>query len=1069
MSDDKKISELAAGSDLTSTVFVGVQGGVNKKFSSTLLAEEVGADLYPVLQGYVDEAEDFAILAEAWAQSPTAPDVDDATSESAKTAADRAATEADAAENSADAAALAVIDAVAAAALSGSYDTLALANAALGSYVDGNAIQVTADGTNNGFYVRVAGAWVRKSTATISTLDVLVSDLLTTQDIGYSGTLASTTTSQDWTYVYNDTVDADGVLNSVILNVQSAGTVYLKRFTKSGDNFTQVDYDYPLVLSSTGEQTFTRADFGVIPLNAGEYLGIYANALIGRATTSSDANGYYNSGTGNNSAWTDTTPVTAGLIGFRFVAGSGRVAVLEASTEATEDTLANLDTPQIIGARGNLPSAFGLTGLTFVLNDQVDQDGFVRFIDAYVFATGTAYFKRFTKSGDVFTQVGPDYSLVLSATGDQRFSRTDFGLIPVEAGEYLGVYASGLIGFATAVDTLGGYYSSGAGNVASFTDATASTAQRLGFRFVLASGDIGQVVVDTQAATDTLATLFSGTESIGKPTTPTSGSTAASATYVLSDPATESGVLEEVRFYSAAAGTGVIRRFLKVGDVFTQTGSDYDLVVASGANTLSQSDFGLIPVNVGDRLGVYAPGLLTFTGGTSPTYYSASGNQFEFTDATPSSSNTLQLGFTISQGVFPEMQGAVAELQSGGTTSTTETVARPIVDAITDATISISGFEVAYTADLWFAGGTISAAGSTTSTAATAGYKRYDIVYFDLETQAFGVAAGTERTTDPESGIPTLSSKSYLPVYLLRTSDTTVTAGVPLWTVFDGVVSTVADTVVRDVARNRTLLRPFMNKIRRGSPIRILSVGDSITAMQNGTPSEAVPNGTARDRSTGEGGGAVYLANYGSDVLTTIPLYTAVQLGRADDGAGTVHTRVGYIWELITALEEIGYVLGTDLFYDNFCKGGVATDDFIDSTTHLPTAYLDAAVAYATSSSADLVIIALGMNEHGVSVGSDSDLMVKEFSDAGHLVLVMGTPRANGYTLSAYSDVCRRWRLAAEKYNYAYLSYQPIYLSDTIQAIGIAFSDVCASNSSNHPGLKEFEAIGRELVRLLME
>ncbi|WP_404291574.1 sialate O-acetylesterase [Microvirga sp. RSM25] len=51
------------------------------------------------------------------------------------------------------------------------FDTLTAANAAIGTYVEGAGININADGSNNGFYVKQSAAWVRKSTATLPGLD----------------------------------------------------------------------------------------------------------------------------------------------------------------------------------------------------------------------------------------------------------------------------------------------------------------------------------------------------------------------------------------------------------------------------------------------------------------------------------------------------------------------------------------------------------------------------------------------------------------------------------------------------------------------------------------------------------------------------------------------------------------------------------------------------------------------------------------------------------------------------------------------------------------------------------
>lgn len=107
------------------------------------------------------EAEGYAIAAAASAGDATA-------------AADvAAASEATASEAAATAESLKE-DVIALGESSGSYATLSLATAALGSITEGRGVYVTSDGANNGFYFKRSGVLVRESTATIPALDVSI-------------------------------------------------------------------------------------------------------------------------------------------------------------------------------------------------------------------------------------------------------------------------------------------------------------------------------------------------------------------------------------------------------------------------------------------------------------------------------------------------------------------------------------------------------------------------------------------------------------------------------------------------------------------------------------------------------------------------------------------------------------------------------------------------------------------------------------------------------------------------------------------------------------------------------
>src|SRR5688572_26848003 len=61
------------------------------------------------------------------------------------------------------------------------------------------------------------------------------------------------------------------------MNIYSAASkeLIIKRFTKSGNDFTQVGSDYPFNVT-TGLQKYSRSHFGHIAVVAGEYLGIFS-------------------------------------------------------------------------------------------------------------------------------------------------------------------------------------------------------------------------------------------------------------------------------------------------------------------------------------------------------------------------------------------------------------------------------------------------------------------------------------------------------------------------------------------------------------------------------------------------------------------------------------------------------------------------------------------------------------------------------------------------------------------------------------------------------------------------
>jgi lysophospholipase L1-like esterase len=242
--------------------------------------------------------------------------------------------------------------------------------------------------------------------------------------------------------------------------------------------------------------------------------------------------------------------------------------------------------------------------------------------------------------------------------------------------------------------------------------------------------------------------------------------------------------------------------------------------------------------------------------------------------------------------------------------------------------------------------------------------------------------------------------------------------------------------------RSRRLLPKTIGKIRRKASLRILGFGDSVTAIQSNTPSTGILNGTLRDRGTAPlTDPNHYLRDaYGADVVDAIPLYTSVQLGRADDGGGAVHTKIGWNWELVAALVASGYVLGTDLFYDNNGVGGLSSANAV--VGGVPQAWL----TFAAAQGADLAVVALGMNERGSALTEANMIVIANtFRTAGIEVLFIDCPRPraaiSGATLTNWQYTNRAIRRAAEYSNSAHLSLTGVYDARYIQACGIHITD----------------------------
>lgn len=133
--------------------------------------------------------------------------------------------------------------------------------------------------------------------------------------------------------------------------------------------------------------------------------------------------------------------------------------------------------------REGLPVAGTNIGSTLAFRQVVPANGLVTAVDMYAGSvSGTLQIRRYSRNGDVFTQVGT--ALSLSVTANQLNSFTGLSW-EVKAGEYLASYApSGVRCYNTTnEDNPGWHY--GAGDASSFTSASPSTANRIELRIAV--------------------------------------------------------------------------------------------------------------------------------------------------------------------------------------------------------------------------------------------------------------------------------------------------------------------------------------------------------------------------------------------------------------------------------------------------------------------------------------------------------------------------------------------------------------------------------------------------------
>lgn len=490
------------------------------------------------------------------------------------------------------------------------------------------------------------------------------------------------------------------------------------------------------------------------------------------------------------------------------------------------------------------------------------------------------------------------------------------------------------------------------------------------------------------------------------------------------------------RLYVVASGT-----VLWVGD-YTHSGGLHVQPITGAA------------MPAGSRLYISAVGISYSVGGNSHYFNTAEYNG-SLGDAVSEQANpvTIAMAFTVSS----SSGGSIGDIFGGGGAK----VDFETGEYVSSATVQVTGLnaDVAVTTKT----GTQSASASAVLARPAATGVRYDLAYYDAVAGTVGAVSGTDRTTDAGEFLPAVGASTRFPLFSLRVTSSAITTA-SRWDITNGTPRAL--TAALDAARTdaKRRLPRFRQRLSRGQSIKIVGFGDSITAIQSTSPDPSSPNGTARDRATSSTGNMYLRDNLGSDLVATVPLYTAVQLGRADDGAGAVHTRVGFNWSLVAALEKVGYTLGTDLTYDNFGMGGYATAEAVSGSSL--TTWASSAAALAS----DLVVLQLGMNELG-NTGTEARMvtLIQGFQTAGREVLVVGCPRPRSGTVDSWRYTNKAIERAARYTGAAFVSMFPLYEAEYIGSIGITTADVSSANAINHPGLVELAAIGRELVKTVVE
>lgn len=852
----------------------------------------------------------------------------------------------------------------------------------------------------------------------------------------------------------------DGVIKHVRAYVSAGVTIIVRVWSKAGNDFTQVGPDYPVAMT-TGLNDKTVA----IPIEAGQRIGYYtpSNGIDYDTTTAGDSGGYYATA-GNLTAFTDAT-VTTNVqlqIGFdleylvvtkeRADAVDTAIEDLQADVVASSAAVAASVTTGFVG-RPTTP-ATGTSGSegTFAFADPQPHAGVVRVFKAQGHSTGPYGVKLrvFDKAGFDFTQSGVDHDVAVSGATAVAVS------IPFEAGQHLGWYAPSGIDYLTATGDSGGLYSSN-GNQTSFTDSngiTTTIQYQVSFEveyFPVTPARVDAIEDTANTAAEDATAALAGVDlltevvTVGLPVAVATGSNADATTFVFANPVENAGVLDKVDFWAKSAGTLKLRRFHKVGDLFTQVGSDLAITVgASGAYEYTAEALGSWPVEAGDLIGFYSPlNFIPYTAvaGDSGGYYAGTGDVTTFTDSTVVTSVRLQIGFTFR---------TVKSFSDSDTGSgDVDLLAAPYVD------VSVTGLNLSVDGRIHKNGADLAIVSTVALPAAASGKERLDLIVADRVTGVVSRVAGTERDVNLDA-IEFQPVKTAGSVHLATALVGSATAVAVNASQFRGLIKTGREgEMAAHVARNRRYWRRTLAKAERGDPIKLGTNGDSTFAFQDTSLKPAtlanqyVANGAWRDLVS------YYFTAYPSDTIAAI---------NADIAA---NGKLGINWAIKRALDDIAG--SAAVTYYNYAIGSTTSQATLTGSGTLPNGLYQDRIDVQLAEGLDAITIGYGMNERGQTYTYANIInMIGQYRAEGIECAVVGCMRPNA------SNSVADWRYtndaleaAAMDAGAAYISTAMIADDRNLGGIGAPAQCLGATNEAtagNHPGWFEHRQYERAAV-----
>lgn len=332
--------------------------------------------------------------------------------------------------------------------------------------------------------------------------------------------------------------------------------------------------------------------------------------------------------------------------------------------------------------------------------------------------------------------------------------------------------------------------------------------------------------------------------------------------------------------------------------------------------------------------------------------------------------------------------------------------------------------------------------------------EKYDLIEYDPMSGNLNLISGTERTIDAEDYLPAQTTGCISLVHV-KIVGTTITDMIDLFK-FDkrtNIRIGGEGELMRIQENNRKALFKVIRKLVKGQDISLGGYGDSITAIQAGSPAFTA-NGTLRDR-------VEYLSAMPADFVSTIDKYDF------SDGAGTVHVKIGWNWKLKAFLES---KFGITVNYYNY--GIASTNSTNSNNSGLYNGLWPARIAVPVAAAHDLMVIAFGMNELGQTYTyANVKSIAQQFIAAGSCVIIMGVPRIQRSDRTT-TDLAN-WEITNNNLMKAALDsgsafIDPAYFThdNFLGGMKISPDNMCAANLFNHPGPFEFSRYG-ELLTLL--